>query len=74
MMRLRPREDAPLSVWLEYRQRSAALYAEVADIDRFHHHEARYWAEMEQETAKNVAAQIKVGKPPSHRTRKGGEG
>ena len=74
LMRQRPREGAPLPVWLEYRQRSAKLYAQIADIDRFHHHEARYWAELEQETAKNIAAQINAGKSPSHRTRKGGQG
>ncbi|HEU0086410.1 MAG TPA: AMED_5909 family protein [Pseudonocardiaceae bacterium] len=74
LMNQRPREDAPLPVWLEYRQRSAKLYAQIADIDRFHHHEAGYWAELEQQTAKNIAAQINAGKSPSHRTRKGGEG
>ncbi|HEU0089241.1 MAG TPA: AMED_5909 family protein [Pseudonocardiaceae bacterium] len=62
LMRLRPREDASLEAWLRYRQRSAALYAEIADIDRFHHHEARYWAELEQETAKKIAAQISAEK------------
>ncbi|HEU0086584.1 MAG TPA: AMED_5909 family protein [Pseudonocardiaceae bacterium] len=60
--RLRPKLDAPLSEWLAFRQTSAALYTQVADVDRFHHHEALYWAQREQETANNIAAQIRAAK------------
>jgi len=58
---VRPRQKAPLEEWLAYYQRSAALYAEIAEIDRGHHHEALYWAEREREKAKEVADLIKKG-------------
>ena len=48
----------PLEHWLAYRQRSAALYADIAEIDRGHHHEALYWAERERESANEIKAQI----------------
>jgi len=34
------------------------LYTELAEIDRGHHHECLYWAEREQEKAKQISAQI----------------
>jgi hypothetical protein len=43
---------------LHINRRSAALYAEIAEIDRGHHHECLYWAEREQEKAKEISAQI----------------
>ena len=43
LARIRPGRQAPLVEWLAYHQRSAALYAEVAEIDRGHHHESLYW-------------------------------
>jgi hypothetical protein len=49
--KLRPPLDAPLSAWLQFRQHSASIYTEVADLDRFHHHEATYWAAFEREKA-----------------------
>lgn len=58
LSRLRPKREAPLSEWLTFRRTSAALYTEIADIDRFHHHEALYWAEREQEEVNTIAAQI----------------
>jgi hypothetical protein len=44
---IRPSQKAPLEEWLAYYQRSAAVYAEVAEIDRGHHHEALFMAERE---------------------------
>ena len=44
LVRIRPRLDAPLEQWQAYYQKSVALYAEIAEIDRGHHHEALYWA------------------------------
>ena len=38
LTRSEPRLKAPLSEWLAYYQRAAALYAEIAEIDRGHHH------------------------------------
>ena len=59
LVRMRPKRDAPQTAWLAYYQRSAALYAELAEIDRGHHHECLYWAEREQEKANEIAAQIR---------------
>jgi len=47
-----------LEQWLAYYQRSAALYAEIAEIDRGHHHESLYWAEHERECANEIKTQI----------------
>ncbi|MCA1694409.1 MAG: hypothetical protein LC749_06620 [Actinobacteria bacterium] len=58
LVQIRPKRDAPQAAWLAYYQRSAALYTELAEIDRGHHHECLYWAEREQEKAKEIAAQI----------------
>ncbi|MBV8995851.1 MAG: hypothetical protein JO287_19595 [Pseudonocardiales bacterium] len=55
---MRPARDAPLSEWLAYHQRATALYAEVAEIDRGHHHETLFMAEQERQRAKVIKAQI----------------
>jgi hypothetical protein len=56
--RIRPPRKAPLGQWLSYYQRSAALYAEIAEIDRGHHHESLYWAEYARNQAQEIKAQI----------------
>jgi hypothetical protein len=56
--RSRPAQQAPLTEWLGYYQQSTAWYAEVAEIDRGHHHEALYCAEHERERAKEIKARI----------------
>ncbi|MGH3883346.1 MAG: AMED_5909 family protein, partial [Pseudonocardiaceae bacterium] len=61
LVRVRPSPDAPLEQWQAYYHRSAVLYAEIAEIDRGHHHEALYWAERELEKAKQVTGAIKTG-------------
>lgn len=58
---IRPSRQAPLGEWLAYYQRSAGWYAEIAEIDRGHHHEALYMAEQERERAKETMAQIRAG-------------
>ena len=58
LARIRPARQAPLVEWLAYYQRAAALYAEVAEIDRCHHHESLYWADHERARAKEIKAQI----------------
>ena len=58
LARIRPKSTAALEQWLAYYQRSAALYAEIAEIDRGHHHEALYWAEHERERANEVKTRI----------------
>ena len=62
LARLRPARQAPLTEWLAYYQRSTAWYAEVAEIDRGHHHESLYWAEHERARAKEIKAQIAAQK------------
>jgi hypothetical protein len=42
LARIRPRVKAPLEQWQEHYQKSVALYAEIAETDRGHHHEALY--------------------------------
>lgn len=55
---IRPPQNAPLMEWLAYHQRSAAVYAEIAEIDRGHHHEALFMAERARQSAKEIKAQI----------------
>ena len=55
---IRPPRDAPLTEWLAYHQQSAAVYAEVAEIDRGHHHEALFMAERARQSVKEIKAQI----------------
>jgi hypothetical protein len=63
LARSRPLLKAPLGEWLAYYQRSAALYAEIAEIDRGHHHEALHMAEQAQNSAKEIEAQIPLQRP-----------
>ena len=58
LARVRPGRQAPLTEWLAYYQHSSALYADIAEIDRGHHHESLYWADHELERAKEIKAQI----------------
>jgi hypothetical protein len=55
-----PAPTAPPAEWLEFRRRSAAVYARVADVDRGHHHEALYWAERELKVAEELMEQIQA--------------
>lgn len=55
---IRPPQNAPLADWLAYHQQSAAVYAEVAEIDRGHHHEALFLAEHARQQAKDIKARI----------------
>ncbi|WP_436502176.1 AMED_5909 family protein [Actinokineospora sp. HUAS TT18] len=54
----RPPRDAPPSDWLTYHRRNAAVYAEIAEIDRGHHHEAIYWANRERARADEVQHEL----------------
>ena len=58
LVRIRPARQASLTEWLSYYQRSAGWYAEVAEIDRGHHHEALSMAEHERERAKEIEDEI----------------
>jgi hypothetical protein len=57
---IRPASNAPLSTWRAFRQLGARVYAEVADIDRFHHHEALYWAGIERDQAEQTGRQMRL--------------
>lgn len=58
LSRMRPSSSASADLWLKYYRRSAAVYAEVAEIDRGHHHEAMYWATRERDKANKLQAQV----------------
>ena len=58
MGRCRPAADASLGAWLAYHERGQALYREIAEMDRFHHHEALYWANHEREKVAAVQSRI----------------
>jgi hypothetical protein len=55
---MRPTMAASPRTWLAFYRRSAAVYAEIAEIDRGHHHEALYWATRERAKADELAATI----------------
>jgi hypothetical protein len=60
---IRPPRTASLPEWLAYHQRAAALYAEIAEIDRGHHHEALFMAERERQRAKEIKTEISSQQP-----------
>ncbi|MGH3549277.1 MAG: AMED_5909 family protein [Pseudonocardiaceae bacterium] len=57
---IRPARTAPLVEWLAFHQRSAAMYAEVAEIDRGHHHEALFMVERERHRVTEIKTEIAV--------------
>ncbi len=59
LSRERPAADAKPDKWLAYYRRSAAVYAEVAEIDRGHHHEALYWASREERKAHEIETDLR---------------
>lgn len=61
LVRIRPKGNASLATWKSYYERSVALYRQIAEIDRGHHHEALYWADREQRSADEIAARISAG-------------
>lgn len=63
LVRLRPRQQASLAEWLAYHRRASAVYAEIAEIDRGHHHEALFMAEHELKRAQEIEAQISTQRP-----------
>ncbi|MFD9895059.1 AMED_5909 family protein [Amycolatopsis sp. NPDC059027] len=58
VQRTRPASDASPAVWLAYRRANARLYDHIADVDRGHHHESKYYVGYEQRKAEEIAAQI----------------
>lgn len=58
-----PAKDASPEVWLSYYRRSARVYADVAEVDRGHYHEAMAWSNRER--AKAVELQEQLDNRPS---------
>src|SRR5690349_15086197 len=58
LSRIRPSKTASRTTWLSYYRQSAAVYAEIAEIDRGHHHEALYWADRESRKVRSLQAEI----------------
>ena len=54
---LRPPRESTAAAWRTYYLRSAEMYAEVAEVDRGHHHEALCWASRERAKADNIGHQ-----------------
>jgi hypothetical protein len=59
LTRERPSPTASAERWLSYYRRSAAVYTEVAEIDRGHHHEALYWASREERKAHEIEERLR---------------
>jgi hypothetical protein len=70
LTRVRPGADESAEVWLRYYRHSAAVYAEVAEVDRGHHHEAMYWVTRERAKAEAIQAALRKGKRPVVSTEK----
>lgn len=62
LTRERPAANAKPEMWLAFYRRSAALYAEVAEVDRGHHHEALYWSSREERKAREVEDRMRESK------------
>ncbi|AIG78937.1 Hypothetical protein AJAP_30575 [Amycolatopsis japonica] len=54
----RPRPEADASEWLTFHRANARMYREVSEVDRWHHHELRYWVGFEERKAEELAARI----------------
>jgi hypothetical protein len=59
---MRPAAEASVRHWLAYHRRAAAMYSDVADVDRAHHHEALAWAAAEREKAAELGRQTGEGR------------
>jgi hypothetical protein len=60
LLKVRPSSNAPLTAWRLFRELAARVYTEVADIDRFHHHEALAWAGWERNKADGLRRRMKL--------------
>ena len=58
LVRIRPSREASLVAWLQYYQRSVALYEQIAQTDPGHDGEALYWAQRERRRVEEITAQI----------------
>ncbi|MFI5607566.1 AMED_5909 family protein [Amycolatopsis sp. NPDC051903] len=58
----RPVPTANLLTWLAFHQSNARMYRAVADVDRWHHHEAMYWVGYEERKAGEMSARLQAEK------------
>lgn len=58
----RPKPGAKLEAWLKFHQANARMYRAASDVDRWHHHELKYWVDYEERKAEEVTAQIQKRK------------
>ncbi|MFB9904088.1 AMED_5909 family protein [Allokutzneria oryzae] len=56
--RMRPAPEARPAVWHAYHQQTAAVYAQVAEVDTDHHHEALYWVSHVRQKLADVEGQL----------------
>ena len=54
--KLQPAPSSAPAVQRDYYLRSAVIYAQVAEIDRGHHHEALYWSARERAKGEKIGA------------------
>ena len=73
LVRVRPDRGASLAVWLEYYQRSVAMYERIARIDPGHDGEALYWAERERRRMDRISNQLGKGDHANNARRQLGE-
>ncbi|MEV0678079.1 AMED_5909 family protein [Actinosynnema sp. NPDC050436] len=52
---LMPAPNASRELWLDFHRRAVGVYERIADVDRWHHHEALYWVSRERAKAEQVA-------------------
>jgi hypothetical protein len=50
----RPRLDARPQVWIDFHRHSAEVYAQAANVDERHRHEASQWAASEIRKAREI--------------------
>ena len=54
LSRLQPAPSSAPAVLRDYYLRSSVIYAQVAEVDRGHHHEALYWSAREREKGEKI--------------------
>lgn len=61
LSKLCPSTDAGRAAWLAYHQRAATVYADVAEVDRAHHHEALFYMGLERRRAAALSTRVEKG-------------
>lgn len=61
LSKLCPSTDAGRAAWLAYHQRAATVYADVAEVDRAHHHEALFYMGLERRRAAALLTRAEAG-------------